>query len=49
MPHKVTVGELEYPDWPLETLGISIVEGTPKGSGKIIFQTSGFRSNFWMG
>ena len=39
MPHKVTVGELEYPDWPLETLGISIVEGTPKGSGKITFQS----------
>jgi uncharacterized cupin superfamily protein len=37
--NKITVSEVSYPDWPLETLGISIVEGHPKGSGKITFQT----------
>jgi uncharacterized cupin superfamily protein len=40
MTQKVTVGKADYPDWPLQTLGAVIVEGDPRGSGKVTFQTS---------
>jgi len=40
MHQKLTVSEIPYPDWPLETLGISVTAGDPKGSGKVTYQTS---------
>jgi uncharacterized protein len=40
MIQKLTVNEIPYPDWPLETLGISTIAGSPKGSGKVTYQTS---------
>ena len=40
MLQKLTVSEIPYPDWPLETLGISITAGSPQGSGKVTYQTS---------
>ncbi len=39
MVRKVTVGEADYPDWPVQTLGAAIAEGNPKASGKVTFQT----------
>jgi uncharacterized protein len=39
MTEKLTVSEAGYPDWPLETLGIAVVDGDPKGSGRVTFQT----------
>jgi uncharacterized cupin superfamily protein len=39
MTQKITVSETGYPEWPLESLGISIVQGDPKGSGQVTFQT----------
>ena len=39
MHQKLTVSEIPYPDWPLETLGISVTAGDPKGSGKVTYQT----------
>jgi uncharacterized cupin superfamily protein len=40
MHQKLTVSEIPCPDWPLETLGISTVAGSPKGSGTVTYQTS---------
>ena len=34
MHQKLTVSEIPYPDWSLQTLGISITAGSPKGSEK---------------
>ena len=39
MVSKVSVTEVGNPDWPLQTLGASVVEGHPEASGKITFQT----------
>ena len=39
MTQKITVGQTAFPDWPLDSLGASIVEGNPHGSGQITFQT----------
>jgi len=39
MTKKITVNETGYPDWPLATLGVSVVQGDPKGSGQVTFQT----------
>ena len=39
MHQKLTVSEIPCPDWPLETLGISITAGSPKGSGNVTYQT----------
>jgi uncharacterized cupin superfamily protein len=39
MTKKVTTAETDYPDWPLATLGASLVEGDPAASGQITFQT----------
>jgi uncharacterized protein len=39
MTQKITVGETACPNWPLEGLGAAVVEGEPKGSGRITFQT----------
>jgi len=32
MHPKLVVSDIVYPDWPLETLGISVVSGDPKGT-----------------
>jgi len=40
MHQKLTVNETPYPDWPLESLGISVTAGSPKGSGQVTYQTS---------
>ncbi len=40
MHQKLTVSAIPYPDCPLETLGISVTAGDPKGSGKVTYQTS---------
>ena len=40
MHQNLTVSEIPYPDWPLETLGISVTAGSPKGSGTVTYQTS---------
>ena len=40
MHQKLTVNEIPYPDWPLESLGISVTAGRPKGSGQVTYQTS---------
>ena len=39
MVDSVTVAKVDFPDWPLESLGAKIAVGNPKGSGKITFQT----------
>jgi uncharacterized protein len=39
MHGKVTVAEVSYPDWPLESLGIATVSGEPTGSGQVTFQS----------
>src|SRR5262245_61940378 len=39
MTQRITVSETAYPDWPLSTLGVSIVDGDPKGNGQVTFQT----------
>ena len=40
MHQKLTVSEIPSPDWPLQTLGISVTSGDPKGSGQVAYQTS---------
>jgi uncharacterized cupin superfamily protein len=40
MHQKLTVSEIPYPDWPLQTLGISVIAGDPQGSGQVTFQTA---------
>ena len=40
MHQKLVVSDIAYPDWPLETFGISVVSGDPKGTGKVTFQTT---------
>jgi uncharacterized cupin superfamily protein len=40
MHQKLTVSEIPYPDWPLQTLGISVTAGTPEGSGQVTYQTA---------
>jgi uncharacterized cupin superfamily protein len=40
MHQKLTVSEISYPDWPLQTLGIAVTSGEPKGSGQVTYQTS---------
>jgi uncharacterized cupin superfamily protein len=39
MTQRIRVSETSFPDWPLSTLGVSIIEGDPKGSGRVTFQT----------
>jgi uncharacterized protein len=39
MVHKVAVAGVEMPDWPVQGLGASIVEGSPNASGKLTFQS----------
>jgi uncharacterized protein len=39
MTQRISVSETGYPDWPLATLGVSVVQGEPKGSGQVTFQT----------
>ena len=39
MPQKIAVRETNYPDWPLESLGVTNLKGQPKGSGKVTFKT----------
>ena len=36
---KVTLGEVPYPEWPLQSLGITTVAGEPQGSGQVTFQS----------
>jgi uncharacterized cupin superfamily protein len=39
MHDKVTIAEVSYPDWPLESLGITTLAGEPAGSGQVTFQS----------
>jgi hypothetical protein len=39
MTKKITISETGFPDWSLETLGASIVQGNPQGCGQVTFQT----------
>ncbi len=41
MHQKLTVSEIPYPDWPLQTLGISVTAGDPKGSGQVTWEGKG--------
>ena len=36
---NLTVSQIPCPDWPLESLGISVTAGSPKGSGQVTYQT----------
>jgi uncharacterized protein len=40
MCQKVTVSDVQCPDWPVTGLGAVIVSGTPEATGKITFQTN---------
>jgi uncharacterized cupin superfamily protein len=40
MIQKLVVSEADYPDWPLQKHGVTIVEGNPQGRGKATFQTT---------
>lgn len=40
MVQKVTVVKVDMPDWPVQGLGASIVEGSANASGKVTFQTA---------
>lgn len=39
MHDKITVTDIPYPDWPLESLAITTVAGEPAGSGQVTFQS----------
>ena len=39
MHQKVTIADVSYPDWPIETLGITRVAGEPTGSGQVTYQS----------